>query len=183
MSIDETVSLIKSSRGDLSGHLAFSPEVAEELIKNFDHIIYATRSLRDVVCSLVDYINRYPTTLLDTNGLIGDAEDKVAQAILTVSDWSKMFAGWTHVDLFRLTYEEGINDRDGTIRRIHENIHDCGTIEEMTKRYKRRTYVFNVGTINRWNEYFTDEHKQLADICFGPSLEAQTQSSKVRKRT
>jgi len=173
MTAEEALARIKASKGDLSGHFAYSPQLAEELFDLFEYQIYVTRDLRDVVCSLVDHVARSRTTGFNIDNQISNAKDKIAQAIPMVACWAKMFLGWENEDLFRLTYEDFIIDREGTIEYIHENIPGCGTIQQMMKHSENKTDFFNVGIIGRWKQYFSEDHKRLAEMYLEPLMEAK----------
>lgn len=177
MTVGETITHIRATEGDLSGHFPYSAELAEELESNFDYLILISRDLRDVVCSLVDHVARSSTTGFNINNSISNARDKISCTIPMVATWAKMFLGWAGINLFHLTYGEFILDRKGTLERIHENIPGCGTIDEMMERSNHKTDFFNVGTIDRWTQYFTDEHIRLAEMYFEPLMEADIVSS------
>lgn len=129
-----------------TGHVPFDRQICDVLKRNDYRIVFIFRNLRDVVCSLVEYVIKMDTELdaMVNGGVrLSRSLDPILDGIDVVSRWWGMFAGWMdHADAV-YTYREL---RGAALLLGHED----------------ESATFAHGNINRWQKEFKAHHIEAA---------------------
>jgi len=129
-----------------TGHVPYYQKICDALKRNDYRIVFIFRNLRDVVCSLVEYVCKRDTELnVMVNGgvRLSHSLDPILDGIDVVSKWWGMFAGW--MDNADAVY---------TYRELRGAALLVGKEDD--------AFTFAHGGINRWQKEFKPHHIEAA---------------------
>lgn len=130
-----------------TGHIPYSNGLHTELKRSGYRTVFIFRNLRDVVCSLVNYVRHHEESELNvmTGGgsRLSRSKDPILDAIDVVADWWSHFNGW-------MMYADALY----TYRELRGAALLLGREED--------SFTFANGNINDWQREFQPHHIQAA---------------------